>query len=423
MQLTGRTIFMIRFSNDARRNAHRVGFGVTFVGMKRNELTSTQIAIMAVSAGVCVANIYYNQPILPHLARSFRATENEVGRVAVLAQAGYGAGLFFLTPLGDKVNRKRLMLLLQVLLVLALGCMAVASNLLVVNIMSFLIGLFAVSVQIIVPMAASLAKENRGRVVGIIFTGILVGVLFARVFSGFVAEWFGWRYVYGISAGMVGAVALALQLVLPDVASSFTGSYGELLTSTLVQIRRFPLLRNTALLGALVFGTFCSFWTTLTFHLSAPPFQYQTGTIGLFGLLAIGAALLAPVFGKQADKGNAGRIRLFMAMLLILSVLIVKIFPYSPVAFIATVLLLDLGAQSIQVTNTALIYTLDSTAHSRINTVYMTSYFIGGAIGTLVGIQCWAWGGWMLVTWQLLLWSGLALLVLWMSTRKKPVYS
>ncbi|SOD83310.1 MFS transporter [Spirosoma fluviale] len=387
--------------------------------MNSKTLTPAHIAIMAVSAGVCVANIYYNQPILPHLARTFQASENEVGRVAVLAQAGYGVGLFFLTPLGDKLNRKRLMLFLQVLLVIALGCMAMATSLLLVNIMSFFIGLFAVSVQIIVPMAASLAKENRGRVVGIIFTGILVGVLFARVFSGFIAEWFGWRYVYGISAGMVGVVALALQLSLPNVSSAFTGTYGQLLSSTLAQIGRFPLLRNTALLGALVFGTFCSFWTTLTFHLSGPPFQYQTGTIGLFGLLAIGAALLAPVFGKQADKGNALKIRLFMASLLILSVLIVKVFPLSASAFILTVLLLDLGAQSIQVTNTALIYTLDSTAHSRINTVYMTSYFIGGAIGTFVGIQAWAWGGWNMVTWQLLLWSSLAMFVLLIGSRLK----
>lgn len=389
--------------------------------MNSKTLTPAQIAIMAVSAGVCVANIYYNQPILPHLARTFQASENEVGRVAVLAQAGYGVGLFFLTPLGDKLNRKRLMLFLQVLLVIALGCMALASSLMLVNIMSFFIGLFAVSVQIIVPMAASLAKENRGRVVGIIFTGILIGVLFARVFSGFIAEWFGWRYVYGISAGMVGVVALALQLSLPNVPSAFTGSYGQLLSSTLAQIGRFPLLRNTALLGALVFGTFCSFWTTLTFHLSGPPFRYQTGTIGLFSLLAIGAALLAPVFGKQADKGNAGKIRLFMASLLILSVLIVKVFPLSATAFILTVLLLDLGAQSIQVTNTALIYTLDSTAHSRINTVYMTSYFIGGAIGTFVGIQAWAWGGWDMVTWQLLLWSSLAIFILLLGSKLKTV--
>lgn len=388
------------------------------IRVESSGLTTAQIAIMAVSAGICVANIYYNQPILPHLARSFQASEHDVGRVAVLAQAGYGFGLFFLTPLGDKVNRKRLMLVLQILLVIALLCMTFANSLLLVNIMSFLIGLSAVSVQIIVPMAASLARENRGRIVGIIFTGILVGVLFARVFSGFVAEWLGWRYVYGISAAMVTGVMIALQVSLPNVASEFRGTYGQLLASTVHQIRRFPLLRQTALLGALVFGTFCSFWTTLTFHLSGPPFRYQTGTIGLFGLLAIGAALMAPYFGKLADKGNANQVRLITVSLIILSVLIVKVFPFSAVAFILTVLLLDLGAQSTQVTNTALIYTLDSTAHSRINTVYMTTYFLGGAIGTFVGIQCWAWGGWSMVTWQLLIWSSLALLVLWVSARK-----
>ncbi|GAB3781988.1 MFS transporter [Spirosoma horti] len=387
------------------------------INVKSSGLTATQIAIMAISAGICVANIYYNQPILPHLARSFHASENEVGRVAVLAQAGYGVGLFFLTPLGDKVNRKRLMLLLQILLIIALICMTFANTLLLVSIMSFLIGLSAVSVQIIVPMAASLARENRGRIVGIIFTGILVGVLFARVFSGFVAEWLGWRYVYGISAAMVTVVTVALQVSLPNVASEFTGTYGQLLASTIHQIKRFALLRQTALLGALVFGTFCSFWTTLTFHLSGPPFRYQTGTIGLFGLLAIGAALMAPYFGKLADKGNANQVRLVTISLIIVSVLIVKVFPFSAIAFVLTVLLLDLGAQSTQVTNTALIYTLDSSAHSRINTVYMTTYFLGGAIGTFVGIQCWAWGGWSMVTWQLLIWSTLALLVLRLRTR------
>jgi predicted MFS family arabinose efflux permease len=395
----------------------------TFVSMKSRDLSSAQIAIMAVSAGVCVATIYYSQPILPHIARTFHASENEVGRVAVLSQAGYGLGLFFLTPLGDKVNRKRLMLLLQILLVVSLVCMTFASSLLLVSIMSFLIGLFAVSVQIIVPMAASLARENRGRIVGIIFTGILVGVLFARVFSGFISEWLGWRYVYGISAVLVSGAAIALQVSLPNVASVFTGSYGQLLSSTFAQIGRFALLRQTALIGALVFGAFCSFWTTLTFHLSGPPFHYQTGTIGLFGLLAIGAALLAPVFGKLADKGNANQVRLIMVSLIILSVLIVKLFPFSAIAFVLTVLLLDLGAQSTQVTNTALIYTLDSSAHSRINTVYMTTYFLGGAIGTFVGIQCWVWGGWTMVTWQLLIWSSLSLLLVLIGSVKKTVHS
>lgn len=366
---------------------------------------------MAVAAGVCVANIYYNQPILNDIARSLHATESQVGLVAVLSQAGYGLGLFFITPLGDKLNRKKLILGLQVLLILALLGISFTNSLYGVYGISLLIGLFSVATQVILPMAASMDTVNRGRTVGIVFTGVLVGILAARVFSGYIAEWLGWRYVYSISAGMVGLAALALQFALPHVRSHFGGNYVQLLASTINQFRRFAVLRRTALLGALVFGAFCSFWTTLTFHFSGPPFHYRTDTIGLFGLLAIGGALVAPYFGKLADKGNPVRSQILTTTLLIVSILLIRLFPFSIPAFIAAVLLLDVGVQATQVTNIATIYTLDAGANSRINTVYMTGYFIGGSVGTSIGIICWQAGGWPLVTGQLLLWSVLALVV------------
>ncbi len=366
---------------------------------------------MAVAAGVCVANIYYNQPILNDIARSLHATESQAGLVAVLSQAGYGLGLFFITPLGDKLNRKKLILCLQVLLIITLLGISFTNSLYGVYGISLLIGLFSVATQVILPMAASMDTVNRGRTVGIVFTGLLVGILAARVFSGYIAEWLSWRYVYGISAGMVGVVALLLQLALPDVRSNFDGNYVQLLTSTISQFRRFAVLRRTALLGALVFGAFCSFWTTLTFHFSGPPFHYRTDTIGLFGLLAIGGALVAPYFGKLADKGNPVRSQILTTALIIASIVLIKVFPFSVPAFIAAVLLLDVGVQATQVTNIATIYSLDASANSRINTVYMTCYFIGGSIGTSIGIICWQAGGWALVTGQLLLWSVLALVV------------
>ena len=195
-------------------------------------------------------------------------------------------------------------------------------------------------------MAASMATANKGRTVGIVFTGILIGILAARVFSGYIAEWFGWRYVFGISAGMVAVAAGVLQWVLPNIQQTFTGNYLNLLSSTLTQIKRFATLRRTALLGALVFGAFSSFWTTLTFHLTGAPFHFQTDTIGLFGILAIGGALVAPYFGKLADKANPARSQLFSVVLLILSVLIIKIFPIQIAAFIIAVLLLDVGVQA-----------------------------------------------------------------------------
>jgi predicted MFS family arabinose efflux permease len=279
--------------------------------------------------------------------------------------------------------------------------------------------MLAVAAQVILPMAASLDKANRGRTVGIIFTGILIGILSARVFSGYIATWLNWRYVYGISAVMVFITTLMIRFSLPDVPSQFTGNYGQLLKSTLVQVGRFPLLRRTAVLGALVFGLFCSFWTTLTFHLSGAPFHYNSGTIGLFGILAIGGALIAPVFGKLADKGNPARSQVMAVCMVLAGVLLIRFFPYNTGAFIIAVLLLDVGVQATQVTNIATIYTLDEQAHSRINTVYMTTYFMGGAIGTFMGVQCWHTGGWPMVTVQLLAWGGIALLVALSGYRKQ----
>jgi predicted MFS family arabinose efflux permease len=387
--------------------------------MSSKGITKTQTAIMAITAGVCVANIYYNQPILNDIAHSLRISESRIGLIAVLTQAGYGLGLFFITPLGDKINRKKLILILQGLLVVALLGISFTTSLYGIFAMSLLIGLLSVAAQVIMPMAASMDPINRGRTVGIVITGILVGVLAARVISGYIAEWLSWRYVYGISAGMVLIAAVAVQFSLPDAKQEFSGNYVQLLASTISQIKRFAVLRNTALLGALVFGAFCSFWTTITFHLSGAPFNYSTDKIGLFGLLAIGGALVAPFFGKLADKGNPARSQLFSVSLLIISIILIKIFAYNLFAFVVAVLLLDIGVQATQVTNIATNYSLDATAHSRINTIYMTSYFIGGAVGTYIGVVCWQAGGWPTVTWQLLLWSTLALVIVISSLRKK----
>lgn len=389
--------------------------------MKNEGLSRYQLIVMAVTAGICVANIYYNQPILKDIGRSFHANESEVGVISVLTQVGYGLGLFFITPLGDKTNRKKLILLLQASLIIVLAGMSFVTNLAGIFIMSLLIGLLGVAAQVILPMAASMDPVNRGKNVGIVFTGVLIGVLAARVFSGYIAAWLGWRYVYGISAVMLFVAGIFIQTALPGIKQSFQGNYPALLQSTFEQFKRFALLRQTALLGALVFGAFCSFWTTLTFHLSNPPFNYHADTIGMFGILAIGGALLAPAFGKLADKGNPARSQVLTVCMLIASVLLIKVFPYSLTSFIIAVLLLDIGVQATQVTNVATIYTLDALAHSRINTVYMTIYFIGGSFGTFAGVLCWKVGGWSLVTWQLLLWGIAALFVALFGYRQQRV--
>jgi predicted MFS family arabinose efflux permease len=277
---------------------------------------------------------------------------------------------------------------------------------------SFFIGLFSVSVQIILPMAAALAASNgKGKVVGTVFTGTLIGILAARIVSGYLADWAGWRSVYGVSAALVLMVSGLFAAMLPRQAPHHTGHYGALLESTFLQLKRVPLVR-VALVGALIFGLFCSFWTALTFHLSGSPFNYSSDRIGLFGLLAIAGAVAASIFGRMADKRHPLRIQILTVLLIIASVLCLLIWPHNVPGLAIAVFLLDIGVQATQVNNLAQIYGLDETAHSRINTVYMTTMFLGGAAGTYAGVLAWNFGGWPLVCCQLLLWAALALALL-----------
>jgi predicted MFS family arabinose efflux permease len=380
-------------------------------------LSGWLVLLMAFSCGAAVANIYYNQPILRDIAHTFGTAEKEAGQIAMLSQVGYGAGLFFLVPLGDKMNRKRLIVVLLGLLAVALGLLYLTTSFHAVLLCSLLVGILSVSVQVIIPLAASLNPEARGKTLGIMFSGLLIGILIARVISGAVADWFGWRYVYGGSACLMVLLMILLQLFLPNGRSGFEGSYASLLQSTLAQLKRFVVLRQAVLIGALIFGAFCSFWTTFTFHLSAAPFGYGPGEIGLFGFVAIAGALAAPYFGRLSDGGNHRRSMLITQALLLASILLLMFLPGSVVALVIAVLLLDVGVQATHITNIARVYALDAGAQSRLNTVYMTCYFIGGALGTYIGLQCWEAGGWFLVTVQMLLWSVLAFLITLLSRK------
>jgi len=377
----------------------------------KQDITKTQIAVFSIAAGICVANIYYNQPILSAIAKDIGLQEKQVGNLPVLSQLGYGVGLLLLTPLGDKIERRKLAVILQILLIAALVAISIVHSLTGLYALSFLIGCLAVATQVLVPMAAAMANKDKGKVVGIVFTGLITGILGARIFSGYIAEWLSWRYVFGISACMMAVTTLMVFFMLPEVKPTYTGNYLKLLSSTIVQLKRFSVLRRLSLMVAFTFGAFCSFWTTLTFHLSGAPFHYHSDTIGLFGVLGIGGALIAPVFGRMADKMNPAKNQLISVFFMIAGVLLIQWFPYSLAAFILTTVLLDIGQQATQVTNLAQIYKLDESAHSRINTMFMTTSFIGGAVGTWVGVKSWTLGGWNLVAWQLLLWTCIAMAI------------
>ncbi|ALL04816.1 MFS transporter [Pedobacter sp. PACM 27299] len=377
------------------------------------------IPLMAVSAGIIVANVYYNQPILREIGLTMQASESEIGKISMISQLGYGLGMFFLLPLGDKVNRKNLIILLSSLLCLSLILVSFSNTLLQISVLSFFVGLFSTPAQIILPMAATLGKKNRGATVGKVFSGILVGILGARVMAGLLTEFFGWRSVFALSAFMVLIVSVLLKIYLPEAPAKFKGNYLNLLKSTLSLIKEYKVLRQAAILGAFTFGVFCSFWTTLTFHLSAAPLNFHAGTIGLFGLIAIGGALVAPYFGKLADKGSVYKSLMITVSLIIGSIILIKLFPFSVAVLVISVFFLDIGVQATQITNFTRIYSLDEQAHSRLNTIYMTTYFIGAAVGTYAGLLAWKFGGWEGATWQMLAWSMIALMIVLLSSKAK----
>jgi len=368
-----------------------------------------QVFAMAVTTSLTIANIYYCQPILSQIGSSLNLTAAQSGNIPVLTQAGFGLGLFFLAPLGDMVDRKNLVAILELMLGAALSWTACVTSFLGIYVASFAIGVCAVAVQIVVPMAASLAAPGeKGRFVGIVFTGTLTGILGARVFSGYITEWLSWRWVYGASAISAFAVALLALTIFPSQPHHYTGTYGSLLASTIAQFRRFGKLRLLSILGALVFGAFCSFWTTLTFHLSAPPFSFDSSQIGLFGLIAIGGALVAPIAGRLSDKSSPEKAQIWSVALLVAGSLCALAWQSSWIALAVATLLLDVGTQATQVNNLAQIYTLDETAHSRINTVFMVLFFVGGSIGTYCGVLAWSIGAWPVVSLQLLAFSTIA---------------
>lgn len=373
---------------------------------------------MAVTTGICVANVYYSQPILKEIAVSTGLSSEQAARLPVLSQAGYGLGLFFLTPIGDRMDRKRLILILQSLLIGSLMLLTFAHGTAMLYTGSLLIGMFAVVAQVILPMAASLVTENRGRVVSVIFTGLLTGILVARVYSGFVAENFGWRYVYGISAGLVLISAILMQADFPSTTDRFESSYGGLLKSTLKQLARFSQLRIAATIGALAFGTLSTFWLTLSLRLGGEPFNYGTARIGLFGLLAAASALAAPLFGRKADKSMPANTLLLTTLMILAGVASLLVVPDSIIPVFIAVILMDVGVQATQVTNIAVIYSLDPSANSRINTVYMTSYFIGGSLGAGLSLIAWQMAGWNGAIALMLTLSALAVLMTLVFRRK-----
>jgi len=350
---------------------------------------------MSVATGLAVASNYYAQPLLDTIARAFDLSASSAGFIVTAAQLGYAAGLLFLVPLGDMFERR--MLIVSMTLLAAGGMLITASSqsLTMMIVGTALTGLFSVVAQILVPLAATLASpEKRGKVVGTIMSGLLLGILLARTVAGLLASLGGWRTVYWVASVLMVVMALALWRGLPKVKQENHLNYPQLLASVFSLFTQDKLLRTRALLGCLTFANFSILWTSMAFLLAAPPFNYSEGVIGLFGLAGAAGALGARPAGGLADKGKSHITTTAGLVLLLLSWAAIWYGHVSVLALIVGILVLDLTVQGVHITNQTVIYRVKPEARNRLTAGYMTSYFIGGAAGSLISASAWQHAGW-----------------------------
>jgi predicted MFS family arabinose efflux permease len=362
-------------------------------------LSKTNVLFMAVCTGLIVANLYYCQPLIILIANEFKIPQAYAGTITYLTQAGYAIGLFFMVPLGDKIERKKQILMTTFASVIALIIAAMAKSFLILQIASLLIGITSIVPQLILPLAASLsAEEHRGKVVGTIMSGLLVGILLSRTLSGFIGELFGWRSMFWIAAGICLLIFFVIQNKFPVNKPQFEGSYGQLIKSLFTLIKTQPVLREATLINVFCFAQFGAFWTTMVLLLSGGPFYFNSATIGLFGIVGASGALAAPLVGKMGDKGNP-RIAVGYGCLLMLMSFITFYFSIENViGIIIGIVFIDIGIQGVHISNQTRVYSLLPEARNRLNTVFMSFSFLGTAAGSAYGLLLWKFGGWQAVT-------------------------
>lgn len=344
--------------------------------------------LLAVGAGVSVASLYYNQPILGSIARDFGADAGAAGWLPTLTQIGYAAGIFLFAPLGDRLDLRRVIVVKGALLAVALLAAGFAPSLGALAIVSLAIGLLATTAQDFVPAAATLAPDHaRGKTVGIAMTGLLLGILLSRVVSGAVGEHFGWRAIYVGASAIVALLVGAAALALPSIPARTAAPYATLLRATLSLAKRHAPLRRAAAAQALLAMAFSGFWSTLAIVLAKPPFGMGSTVAGAFGLAGAAGALAAPLAGSFADKRGPAAVLRLGTLVVAASFLAMAVAPSSLALLVAATVLFDLGVHASLIAHQTIVYGLDASARSRLNAVLVSGMFLGMAAGSAIATR------------------------------------
>lgn len=369
---------------------------VTPQGAHASTMTRGMVMLFAFCCGAIVANIYYAQPIIELIAPDIGLSPAMASMIVSLTQIGYALGLFFLVPLGDLLENRRLMITTTVVAIASLLAAAFIEQPNLFLLVSLLIGFSSVSVQILIPLAAHLAPaQSRGQVVGSIMGGLLLGILLARPVSSVVTDHFGWRVMFMSAAGLMAFISVVLFLTIPKRQPDHAASYGQLLRSLGTLLRQQPILRQRAFYQACMFASFSLFWTAAPLELVRNHGLSQS-QIAIFALVGAIGAIAAPIAGRLADAGHTHLATLLATLFAALSFLPALVHPaYSVIGLAVTGVVLDFCVQMNMVLGQRAIYALDASSRSRLNALYMTSIFIGGAFGSAIASSVYEHGGWL----------------------------
>ncbi len=384
-------------------------------GIPRNVLF-----VMAVIGGLTVANLYYNQPLLEAMRQSLGATELQANLITFITQLGYALGLILVVPLADKVSRRKIVSINMSVAVLCCIAIALSKSLWLVWSASLVLGCNSVVPQMFVPVASYFSKpENKSRNMGIVLTGLLSGVLGARVLSGYIGEWAGWRVMFGIAAVIMVVCFVVILSTLPTMPSSFMGSYGKLMKSIVRIYRDNPDIRIYAFRGGLSFGSMMAIWSCMAFHLAGEPFKAGSDAVGLLGLCGLAGATAASGIGKYIPRFGIERFCYAGTVLQLIAWMLAFTLSDTYVGLIFAIMLVDVGAQCHQLSNQSGCLAMVPEATNRCNTIFMSHLFVGGSLGTLCAGLAWNSMGWPGVCAVGIIFASLGLIVTLLFNRKR----